>query len=148
MIKIKYDKFLFACVFFLIGLTQSGAQSKYEDIFQSEQQRFKAQVQQDGKALQLLLHNDLYYLHSNGLVETKADFIASVNSGKITYQEMFPIERSLKRFGKTAIITGLVLVRGLYQGQSFDIKLYYTSVYRKESGRWQLLNWQSTRKPD
>lgn len=117
-------------------------------VFSAEAQRFKAQVEQNTDALQLLLHDDLYYLHSNGLVETKADFITSVQSGKITYQEMYPVESRLRRFGKTAIITGLVKVRGLYKGQSFDIGLYYTSVYRKERGRWQLLNWQSTRQPD
>ena len=140
-------KKIFFCFALLVaGLIQLSAQDNA--IFESEQARFKAQVEQNGTALQSLLHNDLYYLHSNGLIETKADFIASVNSGKITYQEMFPIERALKRFGKTAIITGLVLVRGSYQGQSFSITLYYTSVYRKEDGRWQLLNWQSTRKPD
>ena len=80
-------------------------------------------------------------------METKADFIASVNSGKITYQEMSPVQQSLRRFGKTAVITGLVQVRGLYQGQAFDIELYYTSIYRKERGNWLLINWQSTRKP-
>ncbi len=117
-------------------------------ILDSEAQRFKAQVEQNTDALQLLLHDDLYYLHSNGLVETKADFITSVQSGKITYQEMYPVESRLRRFGKTAVVTGLVKVRGLYKGQSFNIGLYYTSVYRKERGRWQLLNWQSTRQPD
>lgn len=117
-------------------------------ILSSEAQRFKAQVEQDTDALQLLLHDDLYYLHSNGLTESKADFISSVQSGKITYQEMYPVESRLRRFGKTAVVTGLVQVKGLYQGQSFDIGLYYTSIYRKERGRWQLLNWQSTRKPD
>ena len=130
----------------LLLVTQLMAQDSA--ILQSELQRFRAQVEQDAVALQSLLHDDLYYLHSNGLIESKSDFITSATSGKITYQEMMPVESTLRRFGKTAVITGLVLVRGLYQGQSFDIGLYYTSIYRKERGRWQLLSWQSTRKPD
>lgn len=140
---IKKSLYLLICLFVVSGPLQGQDKA----ILDAEIARFKAQTQQDAMALQLLLHDDLYYLHSNGLVEDKSDFITSVNSGKITYQEMYPVERRLRRFGKTAIITGLVKVRGLYEGQAFDIDLYYTSVYRKERGRWQLLSWQSTRKP-
>lgn len=135
------------CLLPIVFLVFIQLNAQEAEIISAEAQRFKAQVEQNTEALQLLLHDDLQYLHSNGLMESKADFISSVQSGKITYQKMFSVESRLRRFGKTAIKTGLVEVGGLYQGKSFEMQLYYTSVYRKERGRWQLLNWQSTQKP-
>lgn len=114
----------------------------------SQKQRFKAQVERNTLALQTLLHDELYYLHSNGFAEDKPDFIQSVKTGSITYLDMFPVESRVKRFGKTGVITGLLAVRGLYKGTPFDIQLYFTSVYRKKGRHWQLINWQSTQKED
>ncbi len=116
-------------------------------VFEAESARFRAQVEKDGLALQTMLDDDLYYLHSNGLVESKQDFITSVTGGKIVYSEMMATEHRLRRYGKTAILYGLLIVRGMYEGEPFDIRLYYTSVYRKKRGKWLLMNWQSTKKP-
>lgn len=116
-------------------------------VFAAEAARFKAQVAKDGLALQTLLDDDLYYLHSNGLVENKQDFITSVKGGKIVYSQMLASDHRIRLYGKTAVVYGLVMVAGAYQGEPFDISLYYTSVYRKKRGKWLLMNWQSTKKP-
>lgn len=116
-------------------------------VFDAEAARFRAQVEKDGLALQTLLDDDLYYLHSNGLMESKQDFITSVNGGKIVYSEMTATDQSIRLYGKTAVLYGLVMVAGEYQGEPFNIGLYYTSVYRKKRGKWLLVNWQSTKKP-
>ena len=57
-------------------------------ILSSEDARFRAQVQRDTLALQNLLSDDLVYIHSNALTETKTDFINSVRTGHIAYQSM------------------------------------------------------------
>jgi hypothetical protein len=116
-------------------------------VFDAESARFRAQVEKDGVALQTLLDDDLYYLHSNGLIENKQDFITSVSGGKIVYSQMTASEHRIRLYGKTAVLYGLVMVRGEYKGEPFDIGLYYTSVYRKKRGKWLLVNWQSTKKP-
>jgi hypothetical protein len=130
--------------FSLAGIVQAQPAS----LLAAEQARFRAQVEEDTAALQELLHEELYYLHSNGLAESKTDFIASVRSGKIDYQRMVPRDRHFRRYGKTALLTGLVEVEGLYQGKTFALELYYTSVYLRKRGRWQLVSWQSTAKTD
>lgn len=115
-------------------------------VLSAEQTRFTAQIKQDAATLQAILHDDLYYLHSNGLAESKDDFITSVTSGKIVYQNMQSSQHSFRQYGKTAILTGLLQVDGLYEGTPFSVALYYTSVYLRKKGRWWLLSWQSTGK--
>ena len=135
-------------VIFVVLLAPLGALlAQGQAVFDAEAARFRAQVEKDGLALETLLDDDLYYLHSNGLIENKQDFITSVSGGKIVYSQMRASERSIRLYGKTAVLYGLLMVGGEYEGEPFNIGLYYTSVYRKKRGKWLLVNWQSTKKP-
>lgn len=114
----------------------------------SEKNRFEAQISRDTMALDNLLSDDLRYVHSNALVETKADFIHSVAGGGIEYLEMRKLSgEPLRRWGKTAFLGGVVAVKGNFKDTPFDVRLRYGSVYRKERGTWKLVTWQSTRIP-
>lgn len=115
-------------------------------ISSSEDARFQAQVQRDTLALKNLLSDDLIYIHSNALTETKTDFMNSVKTGHITYQSMqTEAQRSIRSYGKTGISNGIVHATGLLNGAPFDIRLRYTAVYNKQKGKWRLVSWQSTR---
>lgn len=115
-------------------------------ILAAEQARFQAMTTRDSVGLPRLLHSDLIYLHSNGLTETRRDFVASVASGRLQYHQM---EREgtpvVARYGRTGLISGVVHATGVLNGTPFDIRLRYTSVYRRSYGHWQLLRWQSAR---
>jgi len=121
-----------------------------QGLLQSEDARFRAQVEKDVAALDELVADELIYIHSNALVESKSDFLASVQSGKIVYAAMAAEDgRSVRPYGrKTAVVNGVVKVSGQYQGGQFDIRLRYTALYRKIKKVWQLTRWQSTRIPD
>ncbi len=110
--------------------------------------RFEAQVLRDTASLARLLSEDLIYVHSNALVESKTDFLRSVGGGGIRYLEIRKLEGgTVSVWGKTALSQGIVEVKGLYQGNEFQMALRYTSIYRKEKGIWRLYSWQSTRIP-
>jgi ketosteroid isomerase-like protein len=114
----------------------------------SEQSRFEAQINRDTLALERLLSKDLVYVHSNALMETKADFLHSISGGGIQYLEMRKLNGDpVRRWGRTALLSGVIAVRGNFRDSPFDVQLRYTSVYRKERGVWKLVSWQSTRIP-
>ncbi len=138
----KFNILLLVTVFFF----SQNLFSQDEAIFASEQQRFNAQISFDTEALDDLLLDELIYIHSNTLIETKADFIKSVASKKIVYQEMNLKHHLLRRYKKMAVITGLVEVNGLYNGENFTVELFYTSIYKKYKRNWLLVSWQSTSK--
>lgn len=114
----------------------------------SEKSRFEAQISRDTLTLDRLLSADLIYVHSNALLETKADFLHSISGGGIQYLEMRKLSGDPeRRWGRTALLSGVVAVRGNFRDTPFDVQLRYNSVYRKERGVWELVSWQSTRIP-
>lgn len=141
----RYLFFLFICLNFTPTITfgQSAAENA---VLEMEAQRFAAMTRKDTVLLKNLLAEDLVYMHSNGLIETKPAHLLSIGSGKITYISMdrAPGTR-VRQYGKWSITNGTVHVNGLLNGATFDIQLLYTAVYQKIKRKWQLVNWQSTR---
>ncbi len=135
-------KFIYTIIFCIVAITALAQRT----IAESEDMRFQAQVAKDTNALKILLTDDLVYIHSNALTETKRDFLHSITTGNITYRTMQPeAGRAIRTYGKTGISNGIVHATGLLNGNPFDIKLRYTAVYVKQKGKWRLASWQSTR---
>jgi Domain of unknown function (DUF4440) len=114
-------------------------------VLTTEQQRFTAMINRDTMFLKKHLHSDLRYIHSNALLEDKNQFIQAVKSGSIRYQHIQRDTATVVRYARTAVVSGRVRVNGLFKDQPFKVNLYYTAVYRRKNGQWQLLRWQSTR---
>lgn len=128
-------------IFFMAIICQGFSR---ESLAATEKRRFKAMVEWDTVSLNQLLDDDLVYTHSNGLVENKRDFILSVWTEKIRYEAMELVEQKIVPKGNTAVITGIVKVKGKLKGKEFDVLLRYTDVYIKRK-QWKLVAWQSTK---
>jgi hypothetical protein len=112
-----------------------------------EKERFAALVSKDYAYLDKVLAHDLYYCHSNGLIDTKSSFVQSIKDGKLTYQEMVPEELKVRIYGKTAVITGQCAAKVLSNGQQLNTRFRFTDVYVKNKAGWQMVSWQSLRIP-
>ena len=134
----------FLFLFFFGTATTLNAQSK--SVLSAEATRFAAQSARDTASLRSFLHEDLLYIHSNGLEESRSDFLENVASGKIEYRimEIVPNSQRVVRTGRNSrLVQGIVRVAGTYEDKPFDIRLRYTSVYQRRKRQWQLLTWQS-----
>lgn len=108
--------------------------------------RFQSMIKKDAIALNRALHDSLIYIHSNGLQESKSDFIHSVFSEKIVYKKFqFITRKRMIKSSNRLAFRGIVLVDGLYENQSFQVKLAFTSMYKINRKRFQLIYWQSTK---
>ena len=108
-----------------------------------------AMIVKDTLLLKRILHDSLYYIHSNGLVESKSDFLTSITSGKIEYEDIQIQEKKQRTINRTGrSYTGIVRVIGKYKGESFQIKLAFTSYYRRQGKQFKLIYWQSTKMTD
>jgi ketosteroid isomerase-like protein len=117
-----------------------------QQVLQAEKDRFAAMVKGDRAALEKLLADDLTYIHSTALLETKEQFIKSVTSGTIDYVSIVPSEADAKVRvnGNTAIVTGLAAVNVIDKGNDRKIRIRYTTAYTNRGGVWLLQAWQST----
>jgi len=100
-----------------------------------EDARFAAMVRADTVWLRDALADDLSYVHSSGRRETKAQYLESLGSGTLRYQEFTPRERQARLLGDTAaVVVGLAHARAVSAGQSFDFDVRYVAVYVAQRG--------------
>src|SRR4051812_37583829 len=82
--------------------------------------RFEANVKADTAALEKLLDADLEYAHSNGKLDSRGSFIASLASGSLDYLGMDPDIQSLRIFGDVGVIRGQARVKVAMDGQNSE----------------------------
>jgi ketosteroid isomerase-like protein len=121
------------------------AQDAREEVLAADARRFAAMIQGDQAALDRLLADDLTYTHSSGQLETKAQFLESLRSGKLRYLSAERSDVAVRLYGDTAVVTGRAEVKVSTGGEEGVLPLRFTEVWVKSGGGWKLTAWQSTR---
>ena len=113
----------------------------------AEMQRFEATVNANAAALGRLLDEELEYVHSNGVTDSKQAFIESLTSGRRDYAKVDATIESIRFFGDLAIIRGNARVTVIDEGKPLELRLGYTDVWRWKDDRWQMTAWRSASLP-
>ena len=138
----------FACL--ILGSVTAGAKAAEcdgaitaDEALKAEDARYAAQTTSDFDALQRLYGDDLVYVHSTAVTDSKASYIDRQRSG-LHYRVMRPSDVKIRVFGCLAIITG----RGDYEvtqnGQDSSPHLLFTSIWAKRGPNVQFVSWEST----
>ena len=117
------------------------------EVRQIESRRFEAIVRGDFAELDRILADDLTYTHSSGRLETKAQFLAALQSG-LRFEAIEPEEVLVRVYGDAGVATGRAQMRVRSQDRQSSFAVRFTTVYVKREGRWQMVAWQSTRLPE
>lgn len=134
-------------VFALLTLT-SAAQSKTEQlVLDISKKKFDWMVSKRYDSLELLLDDQLKYIHSNGWIQSKKEVIDDCTSGKLVYQKIEVTESTVRLYDKTAIVTGKGKFSGVNSNNPFALELTYTEVYVMSKGRWFLASRHANRMP-
>src|SRR5580704_7664478 len=70
-----------------------------------DNERADAQVRGDLATLGRVLGDDLTYVHASGLVQSKAEFLSDLKSGKRTYTSIKTSDVNVRLLKETAIVT-------------------------------------------
>ena len=145
-------RFAAIAVLFAVATTLSGTvfakdDARVEALKTAEAARFQANVDADAKVLGQVLDDGLEYVHSNGEVNTKKEFIDSLVSGKRDYVSTTFEIQGVRILGDVAIVRGTAKVTVGENGQSRDLDLGYTDIWVWKDKRWQMTAWRSARMP-
>jgi|HubBroStandDraft_5_1064220.scaffolds.fasta_scaffold606714_1 hypothetical protein len=114
-----------------------------DEALKAEDARYAAQTKSDFDALERLYGDDLVYVHSSAVTDSKSSYIDRQRSG-LHYRVMRPSDVKIRVFGCLAIITG----RGDYEvtqnGQDSSPHLLFTSIWAKRGPNVQFVSWEST----
>lgn len=130
-------------IFAALLLCLLGARAQEATIATLQQKRFNAMVSKDTAYLRSCTDPTLLYIHSNGLIQHQNDFIQSVATGSILYQQITSKERIIRLYKKAAVVNGVVHVKGQLNGKDFELDLRYTDVYVYTKRTWKMVSWQS-----
>jgi len=115
-----------------------------EELKPYEDSRRNAMYAANVKTLGELLHDDLIYLHSNGVRDGKASHLNTIGSGAARYVVLTTSGVESIGLGTDVwLITGRLLGEVAAKGQSFGIDAVFTCFWWREL-RWRMVTWQST----
>lgn len=115
-----------------------------EQVFAVEDQRFVAMSRNDVVTLAELLPDDLHYVHANGMVEDKAEFLRKITSGERQYRHFAATKREAHHEGDFTFVFGEADVEVDRAAGKLKNKLTYTAVYRNRPAP-QLYAWHAVK---
>lgn len=103
-------------------------------------------MQGDGPALAALMSDELRFVHSDGRIELKADYVRNLMAGDTEYREVkTSVLQTLEPAPGVVVIIGAQEMRKRLGAAWSDIKLRYLALWREEGGTWRMYAWQSMR---
>jgi ketosteroid isomerase-like protein len=130
----------------MAGLALAAA-TVQDEVTQAEKAWASAVVKGDHAALDKLLANDLIYTHSSGLVENKSVYFGKLKAGTLKYESIEHEGITVKAYGDSAVLHCKVRLKGVSEGQPFNVYAVMTHVWVKQGGGWKLVAHQATRLP-
>jgi ketosteroid isomerase-like protein len=113
----------------------------------AEERRYRAMQDGDLAALDASCAEELSYAHSNGVRDTKAEYLEKVRSGYYVYHRIeHPVDR-VAVHGDTAIVVGRMTADLDVDGVAKTIDNLALAVWTRAAGDWQLLGYAPTPLP-
>lgn len=106
-----------------------------------------AQIKGDAAALRDLLADDYVLVNSRGQRQTKAQLIADYTKPGFKL-EPFTVEEPVELvWSDGAVMGGVATLRGVDEGQSFEVRLRFSDIWAKRQGHWRVIYTHASRDP-
>jgi hypothetical protein len=122
------------------------AESPVETVLKADQARLSAMMAGNGAVLDRLMSAELVFVHSDGRIETKADYVKNMLAGDTAYADAKTSDvRTMEPAPGVVILIGAQQMRKRLGPTWSEIKLKFIAVWRDEGGTWRMVAWQSMR---
>ncbi|MBX7187778.1 MAG: nuclear transport factor 2 family protein [Vicinamibacteria bacterium] len=99
----------------------------------------------DVPGLDRLLVDDWKLTHSDGRVQTKAEYLAELKSRTRANQAIRNEDVEVRLYGETGVVTGASIQSGVTNGQPFSGHFRFTRVWIRHAGAWRMVASHSSR---
>ena len=132
----------------LTGVTALPARAGIaDDIKAAEDERIAAYISGNVAPLQKIFADEMEYVHSSGISDSKAKVIESFTSGDLKIRKFDREGEKIQQVGSVVIATAIGHVDLTMKGKEAKFDLRYSAVYAKRGGVWQIFYYQGTRLP-
>lgn len=106
-----------------------------------------AQIKGDRAALDDLLADDYVLVNSRGQRQSKADLIRDYTRPGFKL-EPFTVEEPVElAWSDGAVMGGVATLRGVDDGQAFEVRLRFSDIWAKRRGQWRVVYTHASRDP-
>lgn len=116
-----------------------------QHVLDLSKKKFQWMVAMQFDSLQAVLDDRMMFIHSNGWLETKTEFIHDIRSSKLRYKSIDIIEATARVYPGSAIIIGRGKFVVTLDGKDLQLELKYTEVYIQQNGKWLLASRHANR---
>ena len=112
-----------------------------------EARRYAAMTGHDLATLAELLHDELIYTHSSGVVDTKASYLEALGSGRLRYRSAACSDITVRLLGTSALVAGRSAIEVVVNGTQKSLTLRFLAVWTETAAGWRFIAWQSAALP-
>jgi len=121
-----------------------GEQETVRQILELERQSKDATIHRDAEFAERTLADDYIAIGPLGQITTKSDTISARKRSQLHYDAIEISELVVRVYGKTAVVTGRVDVKGSELGEDFTGPYRFTRIWVKREGHWEAVSYQMT----
>ncbi|MCM2314225.1 MAG: nuclear transport factor 2 family protein [Thermoanaerobaculia bacterium] len=99
----------------------------------------------DVEKLEAILADDWMLTHSDGRVQSKAEYLGELRTRSRTNQEITNEDVKVRKYGDTAVVTGTSVQSGVSDGKPWSGKFRFTRVWIRLDGDWTMVASHSSR---
>ena len=118
--------------------------SDEQQVRQLEHEWIDAFRRGDTETLDRILADDFIFTDPEGKLLTKAEWMADMTSGELTFESIYIDALQVRMYGDAAVANGRVTVKAQSKEGGFNGQYCYTDKYVKRGGRWQAVAEQAT----
>lgn len=125
---------------------QQKHENRHHQIDQLEEAWRTAVLSSDSTAMGKLLADDYTAITSNGTLQTRQDWLASLRSGHVHFTTLEISDRKVRFYGNTAVVTSRAEVQGTNSEGELAGSFRYTRVYvLNPQGKWKIVSFEASR---
>jgi hypothetical protein len=131
---------------FVFAAALAAAEPPVVAALKADQARIEAMMAGDAASLGRLMSDQLRFAHSDGRVESKADYVKNLLAGDTAYADVTTSEvETMQIAPEVVVVIGEQRMRKRLGSDWSNVHLRYLAVWRNESGLWRMVAWQSAR---
>jgi hypothetical protein len=127
----------------------ASSEAEHKEVLTAERTFLGALESKDFKVVSQMLHPELRYIHSNGIIETRDEYFQRAETLHYDYERIDTRDIQVKIFGETAITSGKMEMLESTAGRLPKrlLHLQYVHVWLRSPSGCRLLFRQTTRLP-
>ena len=127
-----------------VGLSSARGQGAASDLKSLDAKLTEAFKDRDFKMLGKHMADDYIMIDPRGGVHSKKQYLKHLADGTAKFKDLKETDVKVRVFGDTALVTGLLHIKGKMEDKEISVEYRWTRVYNKKGDEWRCVLEQHT----